>query len=583
MIGVLVGFLVVIPQGIGRADEYVPEVERVMVKVRSSSGDPFDETVKFASDRISRVSVNAPREYRVQGSLRRARDQRRWLIIEVSGDRVSQVIASLNQDPNVEEAYIEKVYHEAVIPSDVRFSQQWGLNNPTTPLADINAAAAWDRTTGKSDTVIAIVDGGVDVTHEDLQGKIWINSNEVPNNGLDDDSNGFVDDINGWNFFSNRSRVDPADHATHVAGIAAASTNNGLGIAGVDWNAKIMTVQALNRYGVGSEETIIRGINYAVDNGADIINMSLVGPRSEAILDAVEHAYASGVVVVAAAGNSGIDTSRYAVYPACAERNGVDFVLGVAATTAKAEPARFSNYGVCIDIAAPGDDILSLKEGDRYGEMTGTSMSSPFVAGTAGLYKAINPSASVDQIITALSSGEPFIGDKAEEWNRDYKGRLNAAAVVGVLVPEVVPSPSPSLSPSPSPSPVQSPSPSPVPSPAASPSPTPSSGSSSGESSSGGGGGSGAGGGGESEQPQEVVAQIKAKPRVAGIQTKKPNLTLVPRINAAFRSVFGRNPIVIEHQYWYKRVMRADKQSFTALAGAMAWQKNRGRAYIPSS
>lgn len=521
--------------------------------------------------RVHRLSWQVPIEYSVAGSRRTTRDLRRWYALSIASGDADETIQELETIPGIASVRKQVVYQTAQIPNDVQFSLQYGLLSNVHALADINAPQAWDETTGSGNTVIAIVDGGVDLEHEDLASKIWRNGGEIADNGIDDDGNGYIDDTHGWDFVESQPAGVAINHATHVAGIAAAASNNNVGVAGVDWGARIMSVRVLSASGTGREESIIRGIGYAVDNGADVINLSIVGTRSEALLAAIERAYASGVVVVAAAGNSGLDTSIIRPYPICAEADGAQMVLGVGGTDEDAEPARFSNYGDCVDVSAPGDDIFSTKAGNRYGEMSGTSMSSPFAAGVAGLYLAKNPGASPGQVISAIiGSRKPFVGDEdAAEWNERYSGHLDAAGALGIPVSESFET---DLDASDDGDIVTSPTPTPAPQ--ESHSGGEDSGGGSGD---GGGGGGGGGGSDDSHEPEPTPL-----PRVRPARRVVPNLSLVPRINEAFRRVFQRNPNVTEHRYWYKRVKAGDKQTFQALTGAMRWQAVHGRTYVPS-
>lgn len=507
----------------------------------ASQGENIRLMVEMKRPAADGISDRAPREYRVSGARRRAADLRRWQVIEVPAHDIQQV----KDDPAVASVHEEQLYHTAAIPNDPRFIEQIGLNNEVWPL-DINAPEAWEKTTGSSSTVIAVIDGGVDLTHEDLRDKI------VP----------------GWDFVVNAPAGIAIDHATHVAGIAAASSNNGLGVAGVDWWARIMSVRVLNSSGVGRESDIIKGIDYAVEQGAKVINLSIVGPSTQALVDAVENAYAAGVVVVAAAGNSGANTGVYRPLPACADVGGVNMVLGVGALDDEGEPANFSNFGTCVDVSAPGKDILSTKVGNRYGTMKGTSMSSPFVAGVAGLYLSLHPNASPAEVIGAITRNVTvFTGEKADEWTEDYRGRLNAAAVVGASVGTSMPG-----SPSPSPLPTT-----PTPAPAPQPSTSENSGSGSAD-----GGGSSGGNSGGSEEPQPTP-----KPRVAGVKIsisaadrKAPDFIQnknVPAVVARlFQSVWGRKITPVASGYWKLRA-RGDKATETKLRRAMAWHKARGK------
>lgn len=484
----------------------------------------------------------------------------RFGVAEVPVDEATPRIESLRRRPGVKRVRLEQEYQSAVIPNDPSFPEQYGLQNSVNGLADIKAPAAWNITTGSSNTVIAIIDGGVDLRHEDLAGKIWTNSDEVAGNNTDDDGNGFIDDVHGWDFVSRKPALAAANHATHVAGIAAAAGNNGVGVAGVDWGARIMSVRVLSSFGAGRESAIAEGIHYAVVNGAKVINLSLVGAPSDLLAAAIQEAYNAGVVVVAAAGNSGASTTGGRVYPVCADVGGVDMVLGVGATDPAGEPAGFSNYGSCLNVSAPGKKIVSTVVGNDYDDMTGTSMSSPFVAGVAGLYLALHPGAGPAEVIAAITNNaDPFTGADAADWNEDYKGKLNAARVVGVSG-EALPLPPPSADTSPSQGAENN-----------------AGGSSDSGGSSGGGGGDSGGGGGGGGGSEES-AQPAAKSRVAGATiSAKANLALLPRIKDTFRFVFGRVLTVKEKTWWADRVKLGQKRTYLDLLGAMQWQKSKGR------
>lgn len=487
---------------------------------------------------------------------------RRFGVVEATATDAAATVERLRRQPGVKRVRLEQEYQAALVPNDPHFSEQYGLQSSGSALADIKAPAAWEKTTGSFNTVIAIIDGGVDLSHEDLAGKIWTNSGEVAGNNTDDDGNGFIDDVHGWDFVSDRPAAIAIDHATHVAGIAAAAGNNGVGVAGVDWGARIMSVRVLSSSGVGRESGIAEGIQYAAANGAKVINLSLVGAPSELLAAAIQEAYSAGVVVVAAAGNSGADTTGGRVYPVCADIGGIDMVLGVAATDQTGEPAAFSNYGSCANVAAPGKKIVSTVVGDSYDDMTGTSMSSPFVAGVAGLYLAVHPNAEPAEVIAAITNNaDPFMGDKATRWNERYKGKLNAARVVGAAelpTPTPTPTTTPSASPTPSPSPTVSP-------------PWP-------EASASNGGGGGGGGGGSEEVALPVPQPVAGRGRVAGAKIPaKANLALLGRIKDTFRFVFWRVPTVKEKSWWAERVKLGQKRTYLDLLGAMQWHKAKGR------
>ncbi|HBE90459.1 MAG: hypothetical protein A3G57_02980 [Candidatus Andersenbacteria bacterium RIFCSPLOWO2_12_FULL_45_8] len=406
---------------------------RVLVKLRDWKGETagWQKGVLGARE-VRLISRRKPRDYVAAGKRKIAGDLRRWRVVTVPSGELSSVLEELKKDKIVTEVRVEQIYREAMVPNDPYFNQQYGLLNTSQSQADINAVLAWDKTTGLASTVIAIVDGGVDLTHEDLQHKIWLNSREAQGNGKDDDGNGFVDDVAGWDFVENKPAGYANTHATHVAGIAAAEGNNGIGVAGVDWQARVMSVRVLNRYGLGREADIAAGIDYATANGAKVINLSIAGGRSQIIEEAIENAYAAGVVVVAAAGNQGGDTGLLNLAPVCSEPVGINMVLGVGAIDEDGEPASFSNFGRCVDIAAPGKRIISTVLGNRYRSMSGTSMSAPLAAGVAGLYLASHPGAGPMEVIAAIKNGGLFTGEKASLWNERYKGYLDAAKVLGV-------------------------------------------------------------------------------------------------------------------------------------------------------
>lgn len=283
-----------------------------------------------------------------------------------------------------------------VTPNDPLFSQQWGI--PATQIDQV-----WSTTTGTADQIIAILDTGVDWNHPDLTDNIWNNLDESAN-GYDSDGNGFVDDVRGWDFVNNDNNpTDDNSHGTHVAGIAAAKGNNGIGIAGVNWAAKIMPVKVFQSSGQGNMATIVQGINYAAQNGATVINMSFgTYARSLALEDALADAYATAVLV-AAAGNDGlcIGPGRCPDFQfgAPSYPGALPYVLGIEARPLP--PAGFTNYDqdgpvfsayddlFNYELSAPGTQIVSTIPNGGYRVYNGTSMASPLVAGAVALYRTI--------------------------------------------------------------------------------------------------------------------------------------------------------------------------------------------------
>jgi subtilisin family serine protease len=345
----------------------------------------------------------------------------------IEGQSLEDVVAEYNQDPDVEYAELNYIVSINLVPNDPLFPLQWPLNNtgqmypesgrynhpPGTPDADIDAPEAWDVSTGLTEVVIAVVDTGVYYNHRDLQNNRWINQAEYNGTtGIDDDDNGYVDDIYGYDFFNDDSDpLDDNNHGTHCAGTIAADANNNLDITGVCWKGRIMALKFIDRYGYGSVGDAVTAFYYAVENGADVISNSWGGGENSSVLqDAVNYAHSRGVIVVAAAGNS---NSSVPIYPAAC-----DNVISVAATNSNDQKAPFSSYGDWVDIAAPGVDILSLRpsqgsSGGGYDGYTsiasGTSMACPFVAGACASLISANPTLTKEEILDMLMrSGDPI-------------------------------------------------------------------------------------------------------------------------------------------------------------------------------
>ncbi|MBD2384643.1 S8 family peptidase [Cylindrospermum sp. FACHB-282] len=279
-----------------------------------------------------------------------------------------------------------------------------GGNNSGADM--VKAPEAWEHGyTGKG-VIVAVIDTGVDYNHEDLQNNIWTNSKEIAGNGIDDDGNGYVDDVQGWNFVSNNNNtLDDNSHGTHVAGTIAGE-NNDIGVTGVAYDAKIMPVKVLNESGSGSYSAIAKGIRYAADNGANVINLSLGGSYSNNTLKtAIEYASSKGVIVVMAAGNDGASSPGY---PA---RYAYNTGIAVGAVDEDNNLADFSNRSGSQEITyvtAPGVDVYSSLPNNQYGTYSGTSMATPHVAGVVALMLSANPNLTqtqVRQIITGQAEG----------------------------------------------------------------------------------------------------------------------------------------------------------------------------------
>jgi subtilisin family serine protease len=349
-----------------------------------------------------------------------------------SNDEVADLVNQLNGLPEV--AYAEPDYLVSInaLPDDAMFDQQWALNNEGQTGgdvdADIDAPESWDRYTNGSNVVVAVIDTGVKYDHEDLANNMWVNEGEIPGNGVDDDENGFIDDVYGYDFVNNDG--DPMDdnqHGTHCAGIIGADTNNGVGIAGTAHNAQIMAVKFLSASGSGGTSAAIQSVLYAVDNGATILSNSWGGGGfSQALMDAIQYAHDNDVMFIAAAGNSSRNTDASPNYP-----SGYDVanVLSVASTTHIDSRSSFSNYGATtVDLGAPGSDILSTIHTGGYASLSGTSMATPYVSGAAVLIRSNFPHLSAQDVKEILMSTVDPI--PALEGLTVTGGRLNVEAAL---------------------------------------------------------------------------------------------------------------------------------------------------------
>jgi subtilisin family serine protease len=373
------------------------------------------------------------------------------------GSDILYIVQEYTSCPGVVYAEPNGIGFPDSIPNDANFSKQWGLHNTGqmilnnisgTPDADIDAPEAWDMQIGSPDVVIAIVDSGIAYPHPDLAANIWNNTDEIPGNGIDDDLNGYIDDIRGWDFYYNDSNVtDGHGHGTFCAGVAGAVTNNGIGIAGASWNCKIMPVRIANASWYSSLAYGVKGIRYAVDNGADVCSMSCHFSNSSTLKNVINYAYGKGVFLCAAAGNVNNSIKHF---PAAYEN-----VTAVAATNQDDKrcspddwgPGNGSNYGDWVDIAAPGNLIYStepsyhyLGEGyinpytgknwsQNYDIDWGTSYATPMVASAAALLLSKDSSLTPAQVKGLLCGNvDPYN-------STEYigTGRLNAQKALDAL------------------------------------------------------------------------------------------------------------------------------------------------------
>lgn len=338
-------------------------------------------------------------------------------------NKVDELMAELGRNTTVQ--YAEKVplLKYFLTPNDLGTQS---YSNGRWALFRINAQAAWDVTTGSTSTKIAIVDNAVQTNHTDLSANIWVNPNEVAGNGIDDDNNGYIDDINGWDAGDDDNNPNPPntafDHGTHCAGIASGTTANNTGIASIGYRCKIIAVKATaNAAGENSVSNGYDGVFYAYKANADVISMSWGGQGSSQTEQTMFNTiYNAGIVLIAAAGN---DNTQTIFYPA-----GYNNVISVASTGnngSNDQKSSFSNYGTWIDISAPGESILSTVPTNQYANLSGTSMACPLVAGLAGLIVSINPNLTPAQIENCLES----TADNIDASNSSYIGRLGAGRI----------------------------------------------------------------------------------------------------------------------------------------------------------
>jgi subtilisin family serine protease len=380
---------------------------------------------------------------------------------------VLRAMKAYERDPSVAWAVPNLLTHRGeVVPTDPLFTEQWGLRNDGQPHqitdpppatvqglseADIDASDAWSTTTGSSETVIAIIDSGIEATHPDLLMSLWSNADEIPGNALDDDGNGYVDDTYGWDFIENDAvPQDLVGHGTEVAGVIAATMNNGVGGSGVCPECRLMILRARN---LGQE---LNAIAYAIDNDVDVINASFtsadvfLAPEWLAYLAV----YEAGVLSVVAAGNEAgnndmaipdLSNTKLAdapLFPASYDIPGIlsvaasndqdryGYATGCAIQRQNTNPCFFTNVGHdSVDLAAPGVDILTTSPPGSDVVVDGTSFSAPMVAGVAGLVKSVHPEYSVVQLRNAVLNAVDHPADLAGGWTAT-SGRVNAATAL---------------------------------------------------------------------------------------------------------------------------------------------------------
>ena len=345
------------------AGEYLLKTVSLSNSVGADSSQPYRAT-SVSSDRVILKSQGSEtRVAKVGGRLAAATDAQ---FGSTALNRVYEIYNPIKansdcadlmqQNPAVVRCEPNFVYRATVTPNDPGLSTLWAMDK-------ISAPAGWDTATGSKNIIVAVIDSGIDYTHSDLAANMWTNSGEIAGNGIDDDGNGYIDDVYGINTFSGTG--DPADnngHGTHCAGVVGAVGNNGLGIVGVNWNVSLMAGKFLGSDGSGSNAGAIEAIVYAVDHGADVINASWGGEDYSAELyDAVIYAKQHGVLFIAAAGNDSNNNDQVSFYPASFTLSNI---ISVAATDSRDRLALFSNYGAkSVDVGAPGTGMVSTVPG----------------------------------------------------------------------------------------------------------------------------------------------------------------------------------------------------------------------------
>lgn len=387
-----------------------------------------------------------------------------------SSAKLENIIRNLQEEANASWSPVDYVEPNYIVhvdvnppekqPNDPLFPKLWGLSNRGqnggTPFADIHAIAAWAMGTGSSDTIVAIIDTGVDFTHPDLAPNMWTNPYEIPGNGIDDDHNGYKDDVYGINAITNAGNpMDNQGHGTHTAGTIAGSGNNGIGVTGVNWNAKIIACKFLDAFGSGSTSDAVKcflylnrlkqvqGVNIVVSN-----NSWGGGGFSQALEDAMsnrDQPNMKPILHAVAAGNSNSDNDTRRVYPAALN---LPNMISVAATDSNDNYASFSNYGAkSVDLAAPGVDILStvptgtcaLCDESGYRSLKGTSMATPHVVGGAALVFSQFPGSSAREVKKRILENADFIGNKPANATKSTltNGRLNVYRALGGRLPSI--------------------------------------------------------------------------------------------------------------------------------------------------
>jgi len=401
-------------RGAGR-QTYMPG--QILVKLKDGS-----TTSTSVSSDVSQTLSRLRGEYGLRGSnedAARVSSQRvgnRRVYRFVTPENILRLCEKLRNDPRVEYAQPNYCYQLQAVPNDPMYVQQYAHDLTQMDLA-------WDLNTGSRGVVVAVLGTGIDTTHPDLRDNIWVNGGEIANNGLDDDGNGYVDDVHGWDFDEDDGDIYPTGsssermHETAVAGVIAATGNNGVGVAGVNWQCSLMGLRLSDDL---TSLEIAEALRYATANGAHVINMSFSGTEIDPLLnEAIDEAHENGILLVASAGNDALDMLNY---PA-ARYN----VMAVAATDSD-DLRTFSNFGLWVDIDAPGDYLATTDVDGSYTYISGTSFSCPYVAGLAALLWAHRPELTATDVRAILENTTDPLDPGPLDPDRTYMGtgRVNA-------------------------------------------------------------------------------------------------------------------------------------------------------------
>jgi len=351
-----------------------------------------------------------------------------WSVVEVPLGRLKQSKALIESSNGVQLVQYDRAAQPAYTPNDPLWPNEWHMRT-------IKADLAWDTSKGSSNTIVAVIDTGIFVAHPDLATNIWVNQGEIPNNNIDDDNNGYVDDVNGYDFaYNDGNPEDTLGHGTGCAGLVGAVQDNNLGISGACPKVRIMNLKACNDNGLLYDSYLVPAYIYGADNGARVYSMSYFSDRvSQAEKDAMDYAVARNVLPIAAAGNA---ASVLPYYPAAYEN-----VLSVAATNGNNNRSWFSNFGSWVDVAAPGEGLTTTSNNGDYMGFGGTSGACPHVAGSAALMIGAKPSATAKEVRYALEDTATLLNQPPWEEFSNYGLIDTEAALKAILTTPAPPKP----------------------------------------------------------------------------------------------------------------------------------------------